>query len=220
MEKSVKERIIDILDNTFKILDNCYKNNGEALGKADYNASGSRIIFPCYSDGERRISEQELRFVFVEQLLKYCKDKKWDAYYSVETPTEWKYRFSGEQKPHKTKDGQSAMVDVCIHDKNGKRLCLIEFKAGNPDKFCYVKDLVKLYEEGRLGFFVQLLESQNSGTQESIESEIKEDIKDLNYICHTLPSEKCNSKYHRTEYLSKDRIAKEWWKQWIITIEN
>lgn len=67
MEKSVKERIIDILDNTFKILDNCYKNNGEALGKADYNASGSRIIFPCYSDGERRISEQELRFVFVGQ---------------------------------------------------------------------------------------------------------------------------------------------------------
>lgn len=218
MDKSVKERIIDILDNTFHILDNCYKNNEEELCKADLNASGSRIIFPCYSDEKRRrrISEQELRFVFVEQFLQYCKDTKWDAYYSVETPTEWKYRFSGAEKPHKTDgdDGQSAMVDVCIHDKNGTRICLIEFKAGNPDKICYVKDLVKLYEEGKLGFFVQLLESQNSGTQRSIETKIKEDIKDLNYVCHTLPSEKCNSKYYGTDYLSKDKIAKEGWKEW------
>lgn len=218
MDKSVKERIIDILDNTFHILDNCYKNNEEALGKADYNASGSRIIFPCYSDRKRRISEQELRFVFVEQFLQYCNDTKWDTYYSIETPTEFKYRFSSadntQEKPHKTEsnDGQSAMVDVCIHDKNGTRLCLIEFKAGNPYKFCYVKDLVKLYEEGKLGFFVQVLERQNSGTQKSIKNKIKEDIKDLNYVCHSLPSEKCNSKYYGTEYLSKDKFSKEGWK--------
>lgn len=231
MEKSVKERIVDILDNTFKILDNCYKNNGEALGKADYNASGSRIIFPCYSDGKRRISEQELRFVFVEQFLQYCNDNdtKWDAYYSVETPTKFKYRLTNagetknkkQEKPHKTEgdDGQSAMVDVCIHDKSGTRLCLIEFKAGNPDKFCYVKDLVKLYEERELGFFVQLLESQNSGTQKSIKTKIKEDLKDLNYVCHTLPSEKCNSNYQGTEYLSKDKISKKGWEQWKTTVE-
>lgn len=51
--------------------------------------------FPKYSgryrNGETRISEQELRFIFVEQFNKYCKNNSWNAYYSVETPTEEKY---------------------------------------------------------------------------------------------------------------------------------
>ena len=211
MDKEIKDRIVDILHNTFCVLDNCYQYNNEASSQADYEKAGSRIIFPRYSNGERRISEQELRFVFIDQFIRYCEKTQWDAYYSVETPTEWRYRFSGVEKPHKTdgEDGQSAMLDVCIHDNKGTRLCLIEFKAGNPDKFCYVKDLVKLYEEGKLGFFVQLLESQNSGTQKSIKKKIELDIKDLNYVCHTLPSAKRES---RTEYLSKDEIPS--WTKW------
>ena len=211
MANEIKNRIIEILDNTFKVLDNCYKNNDEASGKANYEKANSRIIFPRYSTGERRISEQELRFVFIEQFIQYCEANNWDAYYSVETPTKWKYRFSGEEKPHKTdgSDGQSAMVDVCIHDNNGKRLCLIEFKAGNPDKFCYVKDLVKLYEEGKLGFFVQLLESQNSGTQKSIQSKIEVDIKDLNYVCHTLPSEKYSTSFMGQSIYQKKILIKK-----------
>lgn len=211
MDKEIKDRIVDILHNTFCVLDNCYNYNNEASSQADYEKAGSRIIFPRYSNGERRISEQELRFVFIDQFIRYCEKTPWDAYYSVETPTEWRYRFSGVEKPHKTdgEDGQSAMLDVCIHDNKGTRLCLIEFKAGNPDKFCYVKDLVKLYEEGKLGFFVQLLESQNSGTKKSIKKKIELDIKDLNYVCHTLPSAKRES---RTEYLSKDEIPS--WTKW------
>ena len=204
MEKEIKKRIAEILDRTFSILDKCYKNNDEASGKANYQEAGSRIIFPCYSFAECRISEQELRFVFIEQFNKYCKETGWDAYYSVETPTEWKYRFSGEDKPHKTEevDGRSAMVDVCIHDNKGVRLCLIEFKAGNPEASSYLKDLVKLSEERQLGFFVQLLERQNSATWDSIKGKINADIDGINYVCHTFGPQK----YHGTRYISDSEL--------------
>lgn len=212
METTVKDRIIEILDRTFSVIDNCYYNNDEASSKADFSKAGSRLIFPCYSikyrNGERRISEQELRFVFIEQFNEYCLNEGWDAYYSVETPTEWKYKFSGEKSPHKTQDGsgQSAMIDVCIHDNLGKRICLIEFKAGNPDAFCYVKDFVKLNEEEGLCFFVQLLERQDKDTTCSILEKITDSLNDTNYVCHTIAS-----KYKGTQYISKETITKGNW---------
>jgi hypothetical protein len=209
MENATKEKVLDILERTFRIIDECYTCNDETQGKADFSQVGSRIIFPCYSDRERRISEQELRFVFIEQFIQYCKEKQWDAYYSVETPTKWKYRFSGTNVPHKANegDGQSAMIDVCLHNRHGERICLIEFKAGNPDEFRYIKDLVKLSEEGGLCFFVQLLERQNSGTDKSILPKIELHLKETNYIRHTI-----SSKYHGTQYCSKEVIDKEGWE--------
>ena len=220
MDKEIKDRIAEVLDRTFKVLDKCYEHNDEKSEKANSQASGSRLIFPCYSktyrNGERRISEQELRFVFIEQFNKYCEEIGWDAYYSVETPTEWKYRFSGEAKPHKTEgdDGQSGMVDVCIHDNKGSRICLIEFKAGNPEAFCYIKDLVKLKEEGQLGFFVQLLEKQDGGTWDNIKKKIKIDLKNINYICHTFgPKE-----YSGTQYISGNDLKIDGWHK--LSVEN
>lgn len=215
MAKEIKDRIAEVLERTFNVLDKCYAHNDEMSGKADSQASGSRLIFPCYSktyrEGERRISEQELRFVFIEQFNQYCDETGWDAYYSVETPTEWKYRFSGEATLHKTEDndGQSAMVDVCIHDNQGSRVCLIEFKAGNPEAFCYIKDLVKLQEEGQLGFFVQLLEKQNSATWLSIMSKIGANIDGINYVCHTFGP----PKFHGTLYISSDDLIIAGWEK-------
>ena len=131
-----------------------------------------------------RISEQELRFVFIEQFNKHSPNS-W--YYSVETPTVWKYRFTGVEKPHKTKKGgQSAMTDVCIHDETGKRICLIEFKFGNPEEFSFTKDLVKLKEEGGLCFFVHLLKSQGSSTLKSIVGKVGSDLENTVFICHTI----------------------------------
>ena len=215
MNNVTKQKIVDILDNTFSVLDRCYANNDEASSKADFIKAGSRLIFPRYSKkyrgGVRRISEQELRFLFIEQFIQYCQNPEtlWDVYYSVETPTEWKYKFSGEINPRKTEDesGQSAMIDVCIQDKTGKRICLIEFKAGNPDEFCYVKDFVKLNAEEGLSFFVQLLESQNKGTMENIIKEkIGSDLGDTNYVCHTIASD-----YRGTVYISHEEINGKGW---------
>lgn len=213
MAKEIKDMIAEVLDRTFNTLDKCYTHNDEKSGIANSHKSGSRLIFPRYSktyrDGKRRISEQELRFVFIEQFNKYCEETGWDAYYSVETPTEWKYRFSGEANPHKTEgdDGQSAMVDVCIHNNQGSRVCLVEFKAGNPEKFCYIKDLVKLKEEGPLGFFVQFLEKQDSATWENINGKICDDLKGINYVCHTLGPQK----YRGTEYVSDEAFTIKSW---------
>lgn len=209
----VKERIIEILDRTFKVIDLCYRFNDESSSAADFSKAGTRLIFPCYSrqfrPRERRISEQELRFVFIEQFIQYCKETDLDAYYSVETPTEWKYRFSGESMPRKTEDGtgQSAMIDVCIHNNRGERICLIEFKAGNPAEFSYEKDLVKLSAEGGLCFLVQLLESQRSNTMKSILSKVTPYLGGTNFLCHTI-----DSQYHGTFYTSKEIIEKDGWK--------
>lgn len=148
-----KQHIISIIGLTFKEVDRCFTNNQEAKHSAKYMEGGSRLLFPCYSRAYRnartRISEQELRFIFIEQFTQYCNnpDNHWNAFYSVETPTEFKYRFSESVKPERDDSGRSAMMDVCIYDEKGNRLCLIEFKAGNPDGFCYVKDFVKLSEE-------------------------------------------------------------------------
>ena len=104
-----KERIEKIIKDTFDVIQKVYHTQREGDGTQregdgnhkDFCESQSRIIFPKYSeqyrDSETRISEQELRFIFVEQFNKYCNENNsWNAYYSVETPTEEKYVFSKE----------------------------------------------------------------------------------------------------------------------------
>lgn len=215
-------RVVEILNRSFSVIDRCYEHNDESsLKDANFEIAGSRIIFPSYSrnyrKAKRRFSEQELRFVFLEQFNEYCKDPDtaWDVYYSVETPTEWKYKFSKADKPHKTDDGsgESASFDVCIHDKTGKRICMIEFKAGNPEPSHYIKDFVKqanevsfekgekkkhLPQEEVVQFFVHILERQYSNTETKIHEKIRkyllknytpDDIKKMTsiiYVCHTI----------------------------------
>jgi hypothetical protein len=68
-KEEVKKHIQDILKETFKILKEKYKAQKNTESNID---EGSRIIFPTnYTDkNSLRISEQELRFMFVEQLNK------------------------------------------------------------------------------------------------------------------------------------------------------
>jgi hypothetical protein len=219
MADETKMRIINILKNTFDVLDNCYNNNDEAKSKANFGKANSRLIFPSYSKGDRRISEQELRFLFIEQFNLYCQITGWDSYYSVETPTKGRYKFSGEEEPHKTdgNSGQSAMLDVCIHDKDGKRICLIEFKSGNPVKFCYWKDLVKLNSEDGLSFFVHLMESQRRDTLGCVLSKIEDKLGKANYILHTI-----NSPRNMTQYISDspEEYVNTKWNRLDLSDEN
>ena len=189
-----KDHIIEILKRTFCVIDSVYLCNDESLGRTDLKEAGSRIIFPKYSqkyrEGKRRISEQELRFIFVEQFNDYCDETTWQALYSVETPTEEKYKFSGEELPRAITNGenggQSAMIDTTIHDEKGHRLCFLEFKANNPEAFCYQKDFVKLNAEIGMGFFVQILENENKGTMPNILKKIENFTGNSYFICHVL----------------------------------
>ena len=62
------------------------------------------------------MSEQEARFAFVESLSRA------PLLYSVEAPTEKLYQFTGSTP-------MSAQTDLAVHDRNGQRICNVEFKA-------------------------------------------------------------------------------------------
>ncbi len=149
--KDIESHINNIICETFKSLSEVYPNSD---GESHTANSKSRIIFPPYSAseeeekrGELRISEQELRFTFVEVFNEYCKkteNKVSNLRYSVETPTNSKYKFKDTDDPCIDANGISGNMDLVIHDESGERLCLIEFKANNPEPKEIEKDLVKL----------------------------------------------------------------------------
>ncbi len=186
-----KEHLEKIIKNTFNGIGEVYKTNkeGGTLSKAN------RILFPKKRNETIRISEQELRFVFVEQLLNYIKDTGWDVYYSVETPTRNAYKGFQNGKPEvDNKNGQSGNIDLCVHDNQGNRICLIEFKALNPKQADYQKDFCKLQQEDEdnrsiLRYFIQIVENVNKGTIENIREKIYVDgicYDNVSYRCYCL----------------------------------
>ena len=182
-DEIVKNHIDVIITKTFNTISEVYRTQMENQKIGTYNNNSSRIIFPLKRESkdkkeEFRISEQELRFVFVEEFNKYC-SKNWDAYYSVETPTRKRYDFSNKEMPCKVDypNGQSAMVDFSIFLKEQDKLtrvALIEFKALNPDKQSYMKDYVKLLnEDQKFVYFIMIVKSANDRTIKSIAEKIK-----------------------------------------------
>lgn len=195
-----KDRIEEIIKDTFDVIQKVYHTQREGDGNhKDFCESQSRIIFPKYSgryrNGETRISEQELRFIFVEQFNKYCKKNSWNAYYSVETPTEEKYIFSkkGDKNcPYKVDGegnrGQSAMIDLSIHDDKFERIALIEFKALNPTKSAFAKDFCKLSNEPKspATFFVMIVKSHDDDTIKSLREKIETKGDETEFYCYDL----------------------------------
>ena len=154
MEK-FQMKLEEVINNTFEILRK--------------NDSGSRIVFPTYRDSNHRVSEQELRFVFVEQVQGLLKE--YDYYYSVETPTKDIYRFSQDKKyisPRIDESGKSASFDLSIVDKSNNTIAIIEFKAKNSDPHEYAKDLCKLWnpnEKSRYKYLLNLFEKIDPRTK-------------------------------------------------------
>lgn len=159
--------ISEIIDESFKRLAEIYKCN--VVGKP---SEVSRLIFPRYRiSNEIRISEQELRFIFVEVFNQYCDENGLDLLYSVETPSLDKYDF--KVNPQTSENGQSAMFDLVIFDKHFTRRALIEFKANNADEKSHRKDIVKLINpqegsESVLRCFIEVVENSNNRTIESL----------------------------------------------------
>jgi hypothetical protein len=162
---STADHINKIIDTTFKVIQEVFEKQKECGGVCNKSPK-SRIIFPRKRTEDVRVSEQELRFVFVEQLNEEVK-KGWDVYYSVETPTIDTYRFK-DVEPRIDPKGQSASFDLVIHDKGYHRIALIEFKAKNADEHEHKKDFVKLDNpkegEGIERFFIEIVKGTDSGT--------------------------------------------------------
>ena len=200
--KDNKEIILDIISEAFKNVKNAYDLSNEPNSSKD-----SRLIFPKkrdesirVSEPNIRVSEQELRFAFVEEFLKYVKKKKKDWYYAVEVPTKIKYDFSDKKNPKVAEEGKgkSASFDLAIYakgDNNFNLIALLEFKAGNPKKFDYHKDLVKLENEKEgdnevLRFFIEIVKNADERTPKNIESKLKDKRQQTNFICYSLTDEK------------------------------
>lgn len=219
--------ICEITKKTFEVIKRVYDHHNEYVDSQkkpettnDMTSSdvGSRIIFPQYhihkEEEEKRkdynrISEQELRFIFVEQFYAYInndENKKKspeliNLYYSVETPTEKKYIFSKDKDSPKVVDendndnnkGVSARTDLTIYEKEGDkftRKALIEFKALNPVIKNYEKDFCKLNNEEKtlIKYFIQIIKNYDKGTLESIKDKIKSKTDNINYKCYCLDS--------------------------------
>lgn len=129
--------------------------------------STGQLIFPSKS-GVKRISEQELRQLFIEV---FKKEKSYYLY-SIETPTENRYSFTNKDGLIKIADddeGQAALLDMCVFTKKNKessytRLLNIEFKHKNATKDNISKDILKLMHEKENGAFIILLKNSDNGT--------------------------------------------------------
>lgn len=171
---STKEHINRIIDRTFTVIQDVYNKQKEVGGVPNIKPL-SRILFPQKRKEPVRVSEQELRFIFVEQLNIEIQ-QGWDVYYSIETPTLGKYDFRNNGAII-SEDGQSASFDLVIHDKNYQRIALIEFKAKNAGSHEHLKDFVKLTnpDEGSniCCYFIEIIEGYDKGTIRSLKKKVQ-----------------------------------------------
>jgi hypothetical protein len=125
----------------------------------------SKFIFPQTRDGKKRVSEQEMRFLFASKLER---PEQTQYVYAVEMPTEKTYRFSGDGGPRICKEGKSGSVDICLYNKAdiSNPVCLIEFKKQTSSPVSYSKDFLKLMcdKNGLTNYFVQVIKNSNRRT--------------------------------------------------------
>jgi len=192
--QEIKDHIDKIINNSFSQIQKVYDNQREDSGSFNHIEDSSRLVFPIKRDSRlvfplkrdtsTRISEQELRFIFVEEFNRYCAENGWDAFYSIETPTRDEYRFSdGDGKK------QSAMFDLTIFSNKGERICAIEFKALNPDTKCYAKDFEKLNNSNEkigLTYFVQLFKKVDKSTVSNLRNVKLSKKGQVIYRCYAL----------------------------------
>ena len=201
MEKNLKEVINEIITATFKRLNSVYKEHkeGEECSGISPTSENSRLVFQMYGPhrgNETRISEQELRFAFVEEFYNYCNANNCNLFYSVETPTRDKY--SGSSNNDKGKDpqtnpkGRSGEFDLVIFNEKMERVCLIEFKANNSRYTQHKKDFKKLNnkEEGDasvLRFFIEIVKNYDANTIKSLNKKLEnnKEIK-AEFRCYSL----------------------------------
>lgn len=175
IQNSNKDCIEKIIGNTFNAIQDAYCYQAENAPELDNpnRQKLSRVVFPQKRDETKRISEQELRLVFVEQLNKAIYEG-WDVYYSVETPTRDTFSgFSNGETPKQDEKGRSGIFDLVIFNNQLMRIALIEFKANNASDNEHMKDFVKLSnpkEGDALRYFIEIVKSYDNGTLSSLRS--------------------------------------------------
>lgn len=183
-----------------KIIDNTIKDTFIELKNLYKGKCNLRIIFPQYSShndeksGKLRVSEQELRFALVEQLVKKVKRLGW--YYSVETPTYFYYKSARNGNEPCIGGARSGHIDMTIYDEKKCPVAFIEFKSAslrpNDKDKKYNRelkyDIIKLIAESQyhkcLGYSLHLIEKTEYEIKEITDylSEAGKIIKDSKYL--------------------------------------
>ena len=123
-----------------------------------------RLVFPKKreknkkNEDEIRISEQEARILYCSIL------NNLNYFYSIETPTNETYRFTG-------KTPLSALSDLSIYryiDNEFIKMANVELKAHNPATENISKDIEKIIREEKDGNWFHVLKNINKGTLPSV----------------------------------------------------
>ena len=223
--ETIRIHIEKIIKETFDIIDELYNANKED-SKGLFTSKKSRLVFPKYRDKDNasdiRLSEQELRFLFVERFNKYCEDGKngVNLFYSIETPSEEPYRFRKDLKEQCKTGGVSAQFDMVIYDEKKERVCLIEFKNNCAGEGPHEKDFLKLSVEGggKLCYFISIAKASDSGTLGGIMDKLNEVAKNkaisfdnITYICHCIDDH--NVKGFKTIYAGIVKSNFDGWEE-------
>ncbi len=189
-----------VLQRTEDLVNEAYQNRREPIEPQDdevLHKGHTLLTFPSLyqpsssSKSENpRISEQELRFAFVQSFSEYVKENGLSYYYAVEAPTKSCYIFKvittkedaidNDKENKKQKNSRSGRFDMVIYNEHAERVCLIEFKEGNPDAKEFAKDFIKLGNpkegvEDSLRYFIHL--HKNDDTKEEIEKTVRNKVK-------------------------------------------
>lgn len=180
-----------------KIIESVIKSTFESLSaypnQKVSNEENFLIVYPhSHKDNGQldkpRVSEQELKQTFIYFL------QEEGLYYSVETPTKWKYRFTGETKDDKNvprkcvsegDKGRSANIDLSVYevltkDEAAELVAHVEFKSGNPEPKDIEKDLLKLcVEPVKYGYFLLIVKSSDDEIWKNLTQKINDSFANI-----------------------------------------
>ena len=159
---NINEYISILVEDTSNELLKIYFNNHENRK--------TKLIFPENKNGDKRISEQEMRFT----LLNIHEKNSSNLYYSVETPTTEDYGFSSDGKRRASSDLSFYNADVKVLN--------IELKAHNAEEDAINKDIEKLVSEDCNGAWIQLLKSENKGSVKRLFEKFEEAFKSITIL--------------------------------------
>lgn len=202
MSKMVED-IEKLIEETIKDVKNLIKGN----------TIKSHIVFPEYSNGAPRYSEQELKNIFLNKI------EASKFYYSVETPSKNTYRFKDNlpkvllKNETSKKRFQSSMIDVSIYNEEKQIVSHVEFKHGQCPEFPIRKDFLKLICESDIthrNYFVHYLEKSDEQTRKSIFDKYLISLKDIKNLNSNIPcfEEKLDKTFVYTAFIGLNELYK------------